>query len=118
MEQFASLFACHQLIDEDGKLHTASIIRVCGDESHAQYECAFDYKERAFLIWLGGTIILSPKEEVPVKQGETLEHYLEQTSTLVGKAESVRPVYAWHTPLLDITAPLQFPLRKITNSLH
>lgn len=118
MEQFASLFACHQLIDEDGKLHTASIIRVCGDDSCAQYECAFDYKERAFLIWLGGTIILSPKEEVPVKQGETLEHCLEQTRTKVKRTENLKPVYAWHTPLLDITAPLQFPLRKITNSSH
>lgn len=110
MEQSASLFACHQLIDEYGRRHTASIIKVSGNDSCAQYECAFDYTERASVAWMGGTIILTSGEEPPVRQGETLNHYIGNFHAQKRGADNGMPVHAWHTPQLDADAPLASPL--------
>ena len=108
-----TLLACHQFINEQGIRHGASIIKIYGEESHAELEGPFDYCERAFIKWMGGTIIFSTEKEPPIQPNETLSSYIKQKGTSKISLSKNAFLYAWYTPIIDIQLPLQASLQRI-----
>lgn len=103
-------YACHRLIDEKDKIHAHSIIHVDKSQGVVIGHEPFPKEELPFTQWLGGTVILLSKAQLPLlSNAHTLSEYIDNieanTSIPIGDA----PLYAWHTPLIDIHSPLSSP---------
>ena len=110
MDSNYSYYACHQCIDVNGAKHSASIIQVHNATSIASLYAPFDYTEQAFVLWLGGTIILSAGGQPPLLCGETLQSYIHKSIATSHPLGIQVEAHAWHTPILDVTHPISTPL--------
>lgn len=106
-------YACHRLIDAHGEIHTSSIVNIDKNKGCVSDYKPFNNEELPFVQWLGGTILLSTeKEPANMANFKTLAEYLSQaihSDNIIPNS----PLYAWHTPLLDIHAALTVPLQPI-----
>lgn len=106
-------YACHRLIDVHGEVHTSSIVRIDKNKGCVSDYKPFNNEELPFVQWLGGTILLSTeKEPVNMANIKTLAEYLNQTTNSDNIPQN-SPLYAWHTPLLDIHTPLPASLQLL-----
>lgn len=111
MPSHCSNYACHRLIDEHGKVHPSSIVQVGKAEGRVHGHAPFNHEEQPFTQWLGGTILLTHEKRPPLTQGTCLEDYLRETVSR--PLASSPPLYAWHTPLSDMSTPLSSPLTPL-----
>lgn len=102
-------YACHRLIDECGGMHASSIIKL-DDEGRIVGIIPFNQEEQPFTQWLGGTILLTQDRIPPLTQGKSLE---EHRCKAGNHPDTTAPLYAWHTPLLDMDIPLSSPLTPL-----
>lgn len=105
-----SYYACHQCINVDGIKHPASIIQIDNATNIASLYGPFDYNERAFIEWLGGTIILCASDSSPLVLGQTIKSYIDKSVNRKHHIDIQAETYAWHTPILDILHPIETPL--------
>lgn len=81
-------------VEIDPQNHTLSTYAPMGKE------------EQPFTQWLGGTFILSEKDELsPIKGWQTLNCWIEQLAASPATTRK-RVLYVWHTPETNLNNPV------------
>ena len=110
-------YACHRLIDEQGKLYASSVVTIDKNTRFVVKFTPFDHTESPFTHWVGGTIILGQAPFTsPLLPGDSISHYIERMSTT--SLPHGTHLVAWYTPLTDLNTQLSSSLVRIEENFQ